>query len=190
MLPSLPQQEERSEVTPQGRPACDPEYQAAGGDSGDSDQQLLERLLQASAALPPEEVDSGYQVHAQVPPGGDSSPPSSRGGVLGPPPSGPGPGCEDVEQQLLLLGGVSSSPGPVDFSYQSFQSLVEPAEKLGAEEPPGEAFTATSEATSLPPDDPASPSLHTSLFSLLSTDPSASIVMESGYHSVEPTCVW
>lgn len=190
MLPSLPQQEERSDGV-----TSDPAYQAAGADSG---QRLLEHLLLASAALPPAETDTGYQVQkadpAQLPPAGGSSPTSSRGGELSHRLSGPGAGCEDVDQQLFFRGG-SRGPGPVDFSYQSFQSLVEPAEKLGAEEPPGRAFTATSEASSFPAascgadDDPASPT-QTSFMSLLSADRSAPIVMESGYHSVEPSCVW
>lgn len=217
VLPGFPQQGERSELRTRGELISDPAY------SGDSDgQELLEHLLLTSALLPLVDTDMCYQVtkadSVQVPHTGDSRRSSiSRGSrTLCDLSSGLGLKLHDAggdaakinnsgervrcgEENLFYRAG-SSSPLPVDFSYQSFQSLAEPCDALTSEKSrwekrlsghPGEPHTPehiSHPATSCCTDadgSPASPASKSPFLSLLSANQSApTITVDSGYHSV------
>lgn len=226
--PRFPEQEEGSEVRAQGELICDPAYR---GPHGDSDgQQLLEHLLLTSASLPLMDTDICYQVtkadFIQVPRVGDSrSSLSSRSSTLCDSSSGVGlrfdrdaakidnSGVTDIFlQEILLDGGApagSNGSLPVEFTYQTFQSLVEPSDapalqKRGGEEQlsghPDGLFAATSEHSSHPagscyPDDvpggSASPTFQKSFFSLLSADQSTpTIMVDSDYKRVVNADAW
>lgn len=226
VLPRFPEQEERSEVKTQGELICDPAYRGSDGDS--DGQQLLEHLLLTSASLPPMDTDICYQVSkadlVQVPSVGDSrrSSLSSRSSTSYDSSSGVGlkidrdaakidnSGETDTFLEAILLDSGapagSNSSLPVDFTYQSFQSLVEPSDALALEKEeqlrghPDGPLTATSEhishlVSSCYPDDvsggSASPTFQKSFFSLISGDQSTpTIMVDSDYKSVVNADAW
>lgn len=226
-MPRFPEQEERSEVKTQGGLICDPTYRGSDGDS--DGQQLLEHLLLTSASLPLMDTDTCYQVSrvdlVQVPSAGDSrrSSLSSRSSTSCDSSSGVGlktnrdaakidnSGKTDIFLEAILLDGGapagSNSFLPVDFTYQTFQSLVEPSDALALEEEeqlrghPDGPLTATSEDVShlvrscYPDDDvsgsSASPTFQKSFFSLISADQSTpTIMVDSDYKSVVNADAW
>lgn len=206
VLPTIPLQQEGSEVQTQGQLLCDPVYRGADGDSVICDgQQLLAHLLLTSASLPLVDTDMSYQVHKadfvmfpQVGVSACSSMSSIDNAgekfIL----------CDEID---ICSGGASgsNSPLPVDFSYQTFQSLVEPSDGLTLEEcstdlsgHPDKLFTATAESishtvVSCCTDNArcgaTSPTYQTPFLSLLSADQSTPMIIDSGYQSVEPTHV-
>lgn len=207
------QQEERSEVRMQDELICDPAYRGANGDS--DGQQLLEDLLLNSVLLPLMDTDMCYQVtkadSVQVPHVGDSrrSSISSRS-------SNADRDAAKIDNsgemgvfwdENIFNSGVptgSSSPLPVDFSYQTFQSLVESSEKhRGEEQLNGRLdgpLRAISEHISHPVvscctynvrSGSASPTFQKPFFSLLSANQSTpTIIVDSGYQSVVKTDAW
>lgn len=219
VLPGL-QEEESPEVGMQGELICDPAYRGSDGDS--DGQQLLEHLLRTSALLPLMDTEMGYQVtkpdSVQIPHAGDSrrSSISSRSSTLGDSSSGLGldrdaAKMEDSgkmvifwDENLFCSGAPAGSNShlPIDFSYQTFQSLVEPSDVLTLEKRRGEEklnghpdgpLMATSEHISHPvvsccTDISASPTFQRPFFSLLSVNQSTStIIVDSGYQSVVNT---
>lgn len=153
VLPWFQQQDERPEVRSQGELICDPAYRGTDGDS--DGQQLLEHLLLTSALLPVMDTDMPSQMskedYVQVPHEGNSrrSSISSRGNTLCDSSSGLGLKFDKADRDAakidnpgemvvfwdenLFYRGVpagSNSPLPIDFSYQTFQSLVEPSDAL------------------------------------------------------------
>lgn len=206
VLPAIPQQQEGSEVQTQGQLLCDPVYRGADGDSVICDgQQLLAHLLLTSASLPLVDTDMSYQVHKAdfvVFPQVGVSACSSMSSI------------DNAGEKFILCdeigvcsGGASgsNSPLPVDFSYQTFQSLAEPSDDLTLEEcstdlsgDPDKLLTATTESishtvVSCCTDNAhcgaASPTFQTPFLSLLSADQSTPMIIDSGYQSVEPTHV-
>lgn len=207
VLPGFPQQEETSEVQTQGELICSPAYRDADGDG----EQLLEHLLLTSALLPLVDTEMCYQVtrmdSVQVPHGGDSRRPSISGrsspscesssglGLKFDSADGDAAKMDDSGEpvQELFSGGSSL---PVDFSYQTFQSLVDPSEalmleKLGSEE----QLNGYADGASTVPcgtdgvrDGSASPTFQRPFFSLLSAKHSTpTIIVDSGYQSVVTT---
>ncbi|XP_056881159.1 uncharacterized protein LOC130521551 [Takifugu flavidus] len=207
VLPTIPQQQEGSEVQTQGQLLCDPVYHGADGDSVICDgQQLPAHLLLTSASLPLVDTDMSYQVHKadfDVFPQVGISACSSVSSI------------DNASEKFILCdetgicsGGPSgsNSPLPVDFSYQTFQSLVEPSDDLTLEKcstdlsgHPDKLLTATTESishtvVSCCTDNArcgaASPTFQTPFLSLLSADQSTPMIIDSGYQSVEATHVW
>lgn len=226
ILPRFLEQEERSEVKTQGELICDPAYRSSDGDS--DGQQLLEHLLLTSASLPLMDTDICYQVSkvdfVQVPSLGDSRrfSLSSRSSTSCDSSSEVGlkingdaakidnSGETDIFLKAILLdsGAPAGSTGslPVDFTYQTFQSLVEPSDALAFEKEeqlkghPDGPLTATSEhvshlVSSCYPDDvsgdSASPTFQKSFFSLISANQSTpTIMVDSDYKSVVNADAW
>lgn len=230
VLRGFPQQEERSEVRMQDELICDPAYRGADGDS--DGQQLLEDLLLNSVLLPLMDTDMCYQVtkadSVQVPHVGDSrrSSISSRSSTMCDSSSGLKDDNADRDaakidnsgemvvfwDENIFNSGVptgSSSPLPVDFSYQTFQSLVESSEVESSEKHRGEEqlngrldgpLRAISEHISHPVvscctdnvrSGSASPTFQKPFFSLLSANQSTpTIIVDSGYQSVVKTDAW
>lgn len=200
VLPAIPQQQEGSEVQTQGQLLCDPVYRGADGDSVICDgQQLLAHLLLTSASLPLVDTDMSYQVHNAdfvVFPQVGVSACSSMSSI------------DNAGEKFILCdeigvcsGGASgsNSPLPVDFSYQTFQSLAEPSDDLTLEEcstdlsgdpdPESISHTVVSCCTDNIHCGAASPTFQTPFLSLLSADQSTPMIIDSGYQSVEPTHV-
>lgn len=231
ILPAFPQQEERSEVGMQGQLMCDPAYRGADGDS--DDKQLLEHLLLTSALPPLMDTDMGYQAtkdSVQVPHVGDPmrSSISSRSSTLCDSSSGPWLKFDNADRDAakidnsgemvvfwdgnLLYSGTpagSNSPLPVDFSYKTFQSPVEPSDALRLEQRcseeqgngcPDAPLTAISHHLSHPVvscctesvrGGSASPTFQQPFSSLLSASQSTpTIIVDSGYRSAVNTDAW
>lgn len=194
VLPVIPQQE-RSEFGTHGELICDPAFRAADGNGVMSNgQQLLPHLLLTSASLPLVDTDMSYQVHnpdsVQFPHVGDSK-------------WSPVSGIDNAGEKFILheerrsYGGVpAGSVMDMDFTYQTFESLVEPSgvlalEKCSTEEPsgghPDEPRAATPEPISRAGvsgcTDNAS-TFQAPFLSLLSADQSTPVILESGYQSV------
>lgn len=206
-LPTIPQQQEGSEVQTQGQLLCDPVYHGADGDSVICDgQQLLTHLLLTSASLPLVDTDMSYQVHkadfVEFPQVGVSTC-SSMSSI-----DNAGEKFILCDETSIYSGGPSGSntPLPVDFTYQTFQSLVEPSDDLTLEkcstdlsEHPDKLLITTNDSISCTVvsccTDNArcgatSPTFQTPFLSLLSADQSTPMIIDSGYQSVEPTHVW
>lgn len=181
VLPTISQQQEGSEVQTQGQLLCDPVYLGADGDSvicdGEADFVVFLQVG-VSACSSMSSIDNAGEKF-----------------IL----------CDETS---ICSGGVSgsNSPLPVDFTYQPFQSLVEPSDDLILEkcstdqsEHPDKLLTATTESishtmvsccTDNARCDATSPPFQTPFLSLLSADQSTPMIIDSGYQSVEPTHVW
>lgn len=196
VLPANPQQE-RSKFVTHGELICDPAYRAADGDGVMSNgRKLLTHLLLTSASLPLVDTDMSYQVHnpdlVQFPHVGDSN-------------WSPVSGIDNAGEKFILhedsrsYSGVpagSVSPLVMDFTYQTFESLVEPSgvlalEKCSTEEPsdghPDEPRAATPEPISragVSGCTDNAPTFQAPFLSLLSADQSTPVILESGYQSV------
>lgn len=226
ILPAFPQQEERQEVGTQDQVICDPAYGAAH-DDGDG-QQLLEQLLLTSALLPLMDTDMCYQVSkgsVQVPLVGEPrrSSSSSTSSTLCDSSSGPWLEFHTADRDAAKVDnsgemGVfwdenlpagSNSSLPVDFSYQTFQSLVEPSAALSLESccseeqqngRPDAPLLATSHHLSLPVvscgtdgvhSGSTSPTFQKPFFSLLSASQSTpTLIVDSGYRRAVNTEAW